>query len=149
MSSNWDYQCAIIEREDLTGPETCVALVLLWHRNTKTGLCYPSITTLARESGYSVRTVSRALDGLRQKGVVESEQATGAANHYRFEADPCQYDRGTSANMAYKPLINHLGGDLPADQIVPGDMTYEEQLAAEAIEQHFGIKGRKGGKNNG
>jgi len=43
---------------------------LLWHRNSKTGQCNPRVETLAKESGCSLATVTRALRQLRISGIL-------------------------------------------------------------------------------
>ena len=45
-----------------------VALVLAWHSNTDTGACYPSIKTLADETGRTRRTIITAIGELERAG---------------------------------------------------------------------------------
>lgn len=46
----------------------------LKHRANKVGQCFPAIKTIARELGYSVSTVKRALDDLEGAGYIIREK---------------------------------------------------------------------------
>lgn len=56
---------------DTSATEQHVLALLAHFANDKTGLCFPSIVTLARQSHLSRATVMRALDSLRQKGYLK------------------------------------------------------------------------------
>jgi len=82
--NKYDIERSILERQDLTTIEAFVAMILLTHRNNKTGLCFPSQSTLARESKSSRSTVIRAIAGLREKGVLLGESHPGKIAQYQF-----------------------------------------------------------------
>ncbi len=102
----YDFERVILGREDLTATETLVALVMLSHRNNKTGLCYPSQSTIARQAKLSLRAVGMAVKTLREKGVITGEAETGKVIHYEFE--PTQLVRTPCATGAHKPRKNQL-----------------------------------------
>ena len=59
---------------DLNAREKAVARVLLDHvGNREDGICWPSIGRIAREASLSVRTVQRAVQGLRSKRYISSD----------------------------------------------------------------------------
>jgi DNA-binding transcriptional MocR family regulator len=60
----------IIESE-LPSPAKLVALVLSTHMDSNGGSCFPSLTTLAQESGLGRSTVCRALDQVARAGLVK------------------------------------------------------------------------------
>ena len=82
----------VLAAVDVTGP----ARVVLWvmavvHANGDTGLCWPGVVALARESGLSRWTVSRAVGDLVNIGAVEVvERLHRKSTLYRvvFETDP-------------------------------------------------------------
>lgn len=48
----------------------CVALGLAWHANAESGHAWPSLPTIAREAGLSERHAKRAMQRLRELGVL-------------------------------------------------------------------------------
>ena len=56
---------------DTTATEQQVLALLAHFVDDKTGLCYPSIETLARQSHLHRATVIRSLDSLKQKGYLK------------------------------------------------------------------------------
>ena len=82
---------AIVEHPGLMARERAVLLALL--RRCRSGLhCWPGIACIAKDTGLSASTVSRALAGLRRKGVVVrfsrgrqgSFRGGRTSNHYRL-----------------------------------------------------------------
>lgn len=57
-------------RGKLTAYEVAVFVALTCRMHHETGQCWPSLNTLAEESGCSISSVRRALDGLRDKGEI-------------------------------------------------------------------------------
>lgn len=74
-----------LKSELLTPDERLVYIYLKMHSDNNTGRSFPSLNTLARETGLSKRTVQRCLSELQDKGVVGIE-------HRRN-------DRGTQSNL--------------------------------------------------
>ena len=56
---------------DTSATEQQVLALLAHFADDKTGLCFPSIETLARQSHLSRATVMRSLDSLRGKGLLK------------------------------------------------------------------------------
>ena len=68
---------------EITPSEKLVALCILSHRNSQTGLCNPSFSRLSRLCGYSRPTIARTISHLKEYGLIESKR-TGAASEYSF-----------------------------------------------------------------
>ena len=69
-----DRILAVRNAPDLNAREKAVARVLLDHvGNREDGICWPSIGRIAREASLSVRTVQRAVQGLRSKRYISSD----------------------------------------------------------------------------
>lgn len=105
--AKYGFEKSILDNYELTSTETLVALVMLSHRNNKTGLCYPSHSTIAKEAKLSRRQVVRAVAGLREKGVVSGEPEPGKAIKYIFVPvtgchTPCD-------TVSHKPRKNQDG----------------------------------------
>lgn len=58
-----------------------ILFLLADHTNEKTGLCCPSLTTLADESGMSRQGVMLSLNRVEQQGVIRRERGGGKGNH--------------------------------------------------------------------
>lgn len=101
MKKNWSLQKHIWAREDLDHYEKAVCLCLIWHRNSATGLCYPSITTIAQETSISRRKVISTLQSLRDKQVVDYQGQPNKKNSY----DLVHTVHHPSAHRAPEPLI--------------------------------------------
>ena len=66
-------------------------IVFVWlcmHRNTKTGLCCPSIENVSKLSYLSARTVIRSIKKLCAIGLVEIIKKPGLSNHYKINQCP-------------------------------------------------------------
>lgn len=73
------------QHADLTGGEKAILVSILNHYNRKSGKCYPSLNRLSLVSGFSTRTILRAIKSLQEKGYLFYEQGhTGTANEYGF-----------------------------------------------------------------
>jgi len=70
---------------DLPTTQAAVLTVLLIHRNNKTGLCFPSVTTIAKETHQKRRAVLYQLRQLDDLGVIEVERWRGISNRYHLD----------------------------------------------------------------
>jgi hypothetical protein len=72
------------QRRAVTLCEKLVGTRLAFHQNLKTLKCFPSAATLSAETGIPERSVFRAIDGLRQKGLISINigGGRGRANEY-------------------------------------------------------------------
>jgi DNA-binding MarR family transcriptional regulator len=78
-----EWRTKVLESE-LGWTARLVALVLSTHMDRGGGSCFPSLTTLTRESGLSRRAVCYALDKIEQAGLVERVRGgRGRPTHYR------------------------------------------------------------------
>jgi DNA-binding transcriptional ArsR family regulator len=73
----------VILASSLPSTARLVALVLSTHMNGAGGSCFPSLTTIARESGLSRSTVCGALAELEGGELVERSRRPGRVTHYR------------------------------------------------------------------
>lgn len=76
----------------LSHPAQVVYVVLARYRNAQ-GICYPSLATLADDSGYTRKTVARAISQLEAYGLVEKRLRPSSSgdydtNEYRLLAVP-------------------------------------------------------------
>jgi Helix-turn-helix domain len=68
---------------DLKASRRAIAQVLAMHMSIDGDSCFPSVPTIARESGYCERTVYYAIAELVRRGWVEKESRPGRVNRYR------------------------------------------------------------------
>ena len=76
-----------IVEADVSGSAKSVMVCLLNYQNRKTGLCFPSIATIAEGSGLSVTSAKRALNELKSAGLISWEAkstkySNAKTNHY-------------------------------------------------------------------
>jgi transcriptional antiterminator len=72
---------ALIQHPTLSVYARTVAINLLMHRNSKTGLCFPEQTTIADELCVSKSTVIQALKELRSLALVTWKSRDGSQNN--------------------------------------------------------------------
>ncbi len=70
----------------LSKPARGVLLVILGHADNGSGWSWPSVPTIARESGLTTRSVLRALGALEDRGALLIERTPGRGNRYRIPA---------------------------------------------------------------
>lgn len=59
-----------IDRKKLSAKEKAVYLALKRHKNNKTGFCFPSLNTLAKELSCCKKTVAKYINELIKKGII-------------------------------------------------------------------------------
>lgn len=69
----------LILAEDLLPAEKLIGMALAFHLDRKTETIRISQAKLAGETGFSVRSVKRAIHGLVEAGIFESKRTRGAA----------------------------------------------------------------------
>lgn len=76
-----------------------VMAVILWRFNRAHGCCWPSIDSLAEDSGLDTRTVQRALDSLEEWGFLHTLRQRGKLNRYvpHFQAQREPLSNGVRA----------------------------------------------------
>lgn len=115
-------------RSDLKPRARLVLNCLALHSN-KEGKCFPSIKTIAKECGYSVNTVKRALDDLVEAGFVVKEA--------RFDTE--RKHGGQTSNLytlnIVQPKADSLKEPVKSEvQIVSGEI----EVTAEKVEEVVG-----------
>ena len=68
----------------LTRSEITVAITLANMANAKTGVCWPSLSTLAQNTNADRRSVVRAINQLSLAGFIKVERSLGRSNLYRL-----------------------------------------------------------------
>lgn len=87
MKVDWYRTISTIVESDVSASAKAVMVCLLNYRNRKTGLCFPSMTTIADGSGLKTTAVKKALSDLKESGFVEWESkvpkmSNSKVNHY-------------------------------------------------------------------
>jgi len=151
---------AVMGRDDLRGPAKTIAIVLAEHAHKDGRESFPSVSTIARESGYCSRTVQRSLEQLMEKGIITKTKrwTPRTSNTYRFlidlevtESHPLtdsevteSHPRGDRESRQSRqrvtltprePLYNHLGGAEFSPVDGAGVSFSENQLRARAARQ--------------
>lgn len=67
--------------------EKTVLINLIYHKNFKTGKCFPKQETMAKELAMPFRTLHYTIRDLKQKGYI-STQKKGRINHYTMNLEP-------------------------------------------------------------
>jgi DNA-binding transcriptional regulator YhcF (GntR family) len=93
----------LIAREErgLNKWEKLVALTLATHMDMNGENAWPSLATLARETGLSTRTVQRAIAGLRDKELIRVKPGHGPGRSNRYQA-VLTLDEMASALASYR-----------------------------------------------
>lgn len=106
----------------LKSPAKAVLLVLALRANDQS-TCWPSVATIARESGYDSRTVQRAVASLIGAGLIvrelrPSDDGDNASNVYRLRVPRADSHAGASLSH---PAPNERHAEGPADRHASGD----------------------------
>ena len=122
---------SVIADAALPGPVKCVAFALSLHMNERGGSCYPGEKRLARESGFSIRTVRNALTVLRDAGLLEITVTKGRVNRYKALAPVAAPPRQEMPH----PEAPHAGG---VRQDMPPRSSVEDATLGRHDEDGFG-----------
>lgn len=98
---------------------------MIWHRNSTTGLIFPSIPTIATESGLGKRTVSRTISQLKKTGILHVDDKKGKSNRYTVFTHARA--ASTHARVAPKPLSNHCAHDIEGALRFNADLSEAEK----------------------
>ena len=74
----------LTEANDITIQEKMTLIGLLKHKHGKKMTCYPSLLTLGKYLGRSIRSVSRYLKSLKEKGYIEIYNRGHKSNMYKI-----------------------------------------------------------------
>jgi Helix-turn-helix domain len=90
-TNGFEYLTAALDIQPFPQPATkLVLVVMVRHLNSKTGLCCPSVTRLMKYTGFTKRTILRAIATLRDSGILSHQKgwgnahAKGVPNKYTF-----------------------------------------------------------------
>ena len=124
---------------DITHACLVVGLLLSRYANRQ-GRCWPAMDTLAAGSGSCVRTVQRAVNRMRDLGLLtwQSEWTTWNrrdSNRYTLLAAPELADKKEKTSLRNFPVIES-GGSRPAPPPLPGSLAH----ALEGLASRMGIQ---------
>ena len=92
----------LIRRFTLPGSSKCLLLILATHANSQ-GVCWPGLSLLARETGYSVRTVRSAFKLLQTQGVLITRHRKGRSTLVSLTLEAFKTLATTPATIAAPP----------------------------------------------
>jgi DNA-binding transcriptional MocR family regulator len=96
-----------IRESDLRSSARLVALVLSTHMDRNGGSCFPSLSTIARETALGRSTVKRALDALQEAGFIERVSGGPTTpNRYRAGRPGVNLPLG-SLERRGRPTVGH------------------------------------------
>lgn len=121
VEKSWQIRERIWTAE-LTPTEKLVALAVLQHRNSQTGMCFPSRECIAAQCGLSVRVVQRALAALKQEGIVEEAGQMGRFRLLRFG----RVNLGVMGDAHDTPGVTHTTPQSPFREGVGEDLELEQ-----------------------
>lgn len=91
IMNQYDMQCAMLY------------VVLVSHRNSQNGGCFPSIEVLSRECGVSVRSIKGYISKLHKgKYIIIDSGKQGVSNTYYFPMEPFYKGEGVGATRKSK-----------------------------------------------
>ena len=79
-----------------------VVVCLAGRMNHRTGKCFPSLATLAADTGFSEDTVRRHLQALVVAGLIDIERTEGGSNAYRLRLSAGRRRRGMEGGAAHE-----------------------------------------------
>ncbi len=121
---------ALLKDKGLRPNEKLVLAVLLFHRNQKTGVCYPGLKRISEYTGLSCRTVQRSLAGLQAKGRIitrrrKTQEGDWDTNLYTV-GGWCQSDTTYGqSDTTYGQIDTRGGVNLTPGWCQDGAQTYE------------------------
>jgi len=105
--------------QKMKGPKQSILVVLSTHTNADQN-CYPSLSLIAKETGFSKSTVIRCVNELEAAGLIVKDRRFNSSTVYRFclsngiqpDADPAQAEAQPAATQtgADEPLTPEIGG---------------------------------------
>jgi Helix-turn-helix domain len=128
----------LIAANDTIGLSAVTKLVLIMiakHRNSKTGLCCPSLKTLMDLTGQSKSTVLRATDELKERGLVtwkrgwSNRYAKGVPNRYTLDLDAIEALSIQDASVTHDTRYSGDAGVISTDAGVKFDPEQPMQVS--------------------
>ena len=149
----WSWRFAFASNTDLDKAAKAVLQVIAMHTNDCGEGCFPSIETIALESGYSKRSVILAIQDAAEKGWLKIEKHGFAGqkwkrNHYIPQWPERQYGGAATAPPSEKVVQSTQEGGAVHDQKVVQPLHSNipinnpiESLSAEALEKEVSDSG--------
>lgn len=75
----------IRDARSIRSPDKCVLLTIAMRVDAKKGYAYPGIRRIALESGYSVSTVKRSINHLKNAGLLRVAKTSGTSSKYYIQ----------------------------------------------------------------
>ena len=108
------------EQQTQTSAEKLVLFQLAWHSNQETGLCNPSVATLASETRLSPSTVKRAIAGLVRQELVElrsGREGFNQSNHYLLRWFTMSQHVGSPCTTRWFKSGSAVGSPRPTNKV--------------------------------
>jgi DNA-binding transcriptional MocR family regulator len=113
MSKNLLFEALTQDTNNITSTEKFV-LVCLANRCNESNTCFPSLETIAKDTGFSTRTAHRAVKALQEKGFIKARQrfmANGpkiqTSNEYTLTLSPTSIDTKSNKPYLYNSFPSH------------------------------------------
>lgn len=104
----------LIDALDVAGKHGVLAVVaLLWYADNDTGICYPSLTALAKRAGLQLRTLRDALRKLQESGLLTWVDRSDEGKSHLFTISQTIHIK-SSGGVAKSPggIAKSLGGGI-------------------------------------
>ena len=136
----------MILASDLGSSARLVALVLSTHMDRNGASCFPSLTTLERETGLSRKTVWKSIDKLEEAGLLTRERGRGRSTRYRALGAPVTYSVGASGTQL-GAQGNELGAPVHPEDVQEDVQKDVTSLRANARKRKNARRGRASKSN--
>ncbi len=126
----------------IPGVPARVFIALLCHRNESTGQCDPSVTTISSLTDVPRRSVLRALQQLRDVGLVDWDERPGTSSRYRFtrvKSDTGD-ESGTPVESDTGPVSNRTGSSDEVDTQTTNEQRLEQNDVVSNDKEETGSK---------
>jgi hypothetical protein len=133
---------AVMGLHDLRGPAKAVALVLAEHAHEDGSETYPSISTIALESGFSRSTVERSIKQLRDMRIIMKTKnwTPRHSNKYRFTIDLGSSERQVTTDSVVSErrvrVVRVTGQSSQSDDLTPREPLYNQLGGAQVLPGH-------------
>jgi len=133
---------AVMRLHDLRGPAKAVALVLAEHAHEDGSETYPSISTIALESGFSRSTVERSIKQLRDMRIIMKTKnwTPRHSNKYRFTIELGSSERQVPSDSVVSErrvrVVRVKGQSSQSDDLTPREPLYNQLGGAQVLPGH-------------
>jgi len=117
--------------QGMTGPKQSILVVMSTHTRAD-HTCYPSLTLLAKETGFSRSTVIRCVNELEAAGLIVKDRRFNSSTVYRFCLSKGIQPKADPAQAEAQPAATPTGA--PVRETVPPDVAPVRESVLPAVE---------------